>query len=198
MIEHPDYADLLSIISRVEATAVAFKGVLFRACSPEYANLRDLLAGEGARKFGGRWNPPGSFPVVYLAQSMEGAIAETVGVAGHYGFDPATRLPMTLVAVDARLDRVLDLTNAAVRKALKVTIADMHRCPWRDQNIAGNEALTQALGRAAHAAGLQGIRVTSSVRRTLLNVNVFPKNLPGTDNLKIRRADRLPPAPGVL
>lgn len=59
------------------ATA-SFRGTLYRVSDPTYANTRDLLTGEGSRKYGGRWNKPGSLAVVYLAQSIEGAIAETL------------------------------------------------------------------------------------------------------------------------
>jgi RES domain-containing protein len=123
-----------------------------------------------------------------------------LGVAGHYGLDPATRLPLTLVAIDAELDSVLDLTDAKVRKALAVTIAAMNGCPWRDENALGREALTQAIGRAAHDAGLQGVLVPSSVKRTFRNLNVFPRKLGSKDRLEIRRADKLPPPPnpGIL
>jgi RES domain-containing protein len=195
MVEHPDYAHFRAVITLLAAYSGTFNGVLYRACTPAYANTHDLLTGEGARKFGGRWNPPGSFPAVYLAESLEGAIAETLGVATHYGFDPAARLPMTLVAVDATLDRVLDLTDAACRKTLGLTLASMRHGPWRDENAAGREAVTQAVGHAAHAAGLQGIRVPSSLKRTFRNLNVFPSNLGATGMLKIRSADKLPPPP---
>ncbi len=195
MIAYSGYADLFSAFSRLAANATGFDGVLYRACSPEYANTRDLLAGEGARRNGGRWNAPGSFPMVYLAQSVEGAIAETLGVAGQYGFDPAARLPMTLVAIDATLDRVLDLTDVRVRRTIGTTLTAMTRCAWRDENAADREALTQAIGRAAHQAGPQGILVPSAVKRSLRNISIFPINLEGAARLKIRRADKLPPPP---
>ncbi|HUO08649.1 MAG TPA: RES family NAD+ phosphorylase [Phycisphaerae bacterium] len=200
MKDHPDFARFLTAITRTHSKTIAFKGVAYRACSPEYANSRDLLSGEGARKSGGRWNAPTSFPVVYLAQRIEGAIAETLGVAGRYGFDPAARLPMTLVAIDATLERVLDLTDATVRRALGVTIAQMNGCPWRAENAAANEALTQAIGRAAQEAGLEGILVASSVKRRLRNINVFPKNVSSAGALRIRSAEKSPPppAPGVI
>ena len=200
MKDHPDFSRFLTVITRTHVKSISFKGVVYRACSPEYANTRDLLSGEGALKSGGRWNAPGSFPVVYLAQNIEGAIAESLGVADRYGFDPATRLPMTLVAIDAALERVLDLSDAAVRKALDVTISQMNGCSWRADNGAAIEALTQAIGRAAHEAGLQGILVPSSVKRTFRNINVFPENIGRTGALRIRRADKLPspPPPGVV
>jgi RES domain-containing protein len=39
-------------------------------------HTRDAVSGEGARLYGGRWNPPG-FPVVYASQSRALAVLET-------------------------------------------------------------------------------------------------------------------------
>jgi RES domain-containing protein len=107
---------------------------------------------------------------------------------------------MTLVAVDAIVDRVFDLTDADVRKALGLTMAQLTGCRWREENVAGREAVTQALGRAADACGFQGILVPSSVKRTFRNLNVFPLGLGVTGSLRIRGADKLPPppAPGIM
>ena len=41
------------------------------------ARAEDAFSGEGARLFGGRWNPPG-FPVIYASQSRALAVLETL------------------------------------------------------------------------------------------------------------------------
>ena len=49
---------------------------LFRICDPQYAETPDqMLSGEGAFRYGGRWNTPGS-RVVYLAESLSLAAYE--------------------------------------------------------------------------------------------------------------------------
>jgi RES domain-containing protein len=178
----------------------AFRGVLYRACDPAWANSRDLLTGDGSRAHGGRWNSPGSFAAIYLSQKFEGAIAEVLGLSGHYGFDPSARLPLTLVAIDAALESVLDLAEARVRKMTRLTLKLMTSCDWRQENTAGREAVAQALGRAAFDLGIQGIIVPSAVKRSLRNLIVFPANLGKSCHLRISKADRLPPPPprGVL
>jgi RES domain-containing protein len=197
---HPNYKAIHEAVRRVLPNATPFRGILYRACDPTYANTRDLLTGDGSRKYGGRWNAPGGFAVVYLAQTFEGAVAETLGVAGRYGFDPVARLPLTLVAVSAVLAAVLDFTDARVRKTVGVTLTAMNAYEWKRENRAGREALTQALGRAAFEHGADGIIVPSAVKRTFRNLNVFPANLRKPAVLSISRADKLPPppAPGVL
>lgn len=49
---------------------------LFRICDPQYAETPDqMLSGEGAFRYGGRWNSPGS-RVIYLAESLSLAAYE--------------------------------------------------------------------------------------------------------------------------
>jgi RES domain-containing protein len=59
--------------SRVAATPLSpFANQGWRQLSRGY----DPLSGEGARINGGRFNPPGSFPVLYVCQSRKCAVAE--------------------------------------------------------------------------------------------------------------------------
>jgi RES domain-containing protein len=117
MHAHPDRESFRLVFQSLLPAASAFGGVLYRGCDPLYSNTQDLLTGQGSRKRGGRWNPPGGNATIYLSQSVHGAIAESLGLPRHYGFDPAKRLPLTLVAVDAVLEAVLDFTDAGVRKS---------------------------------------------------------------------------------
>lgn len=44
--------------------------VAWRLAAPQFAQgVEDMLSGEGARRFGGRWNSPGQ-PAVYLGDSL--------------------------------------------------------------------------------------------------------------------------------
>jgi hypothetical protein len=54
------------------APLLPFTGQGWRQIAPQY----DPLSGEGARLHGGRFNPPGSFPVLYICQSRPCAVAE--------------------------------------------------------------------------------------------------------------------------
>jgi RES domain-containing protein len=198
VVPSPDYVDLYGRVQRALSTAAAFHGTLYRACDPTYANTRDLLTGEGSRKVGGRWNGPGSFATVYLAQSVDGSIAESLGLPGVFGFDPAKRLPLTLVAVEVRLQVVLDLTDARVRRILGIAINTMNTCDWRGENAVGKESFTQALGPAAFELNVHGIIVPSAVKRSFRNLNVFPANLATAGQLIILRSDKLPSPPRLM
>jgi hypothetical protein len=113
---HPDFDTLKTALETalelVLPGANQFRGILYRACDPIYANTNDLLTGGGSQKVGGRWNPPCDIATIYPLQSVEGAIGESLGLSTQYGLDPAKRLPLNLVAVDAELEGVLDFTDA--------------------------------------------------------------------------------------
>ena len=50
--------------------------VAWRLAAPQYAqSVNDMLSGEGARRYGGRWNSPGR-PAVYLGDSLALAAME--------------------------------------------------------------------------------------------------------------------------
>ena len=60
------------------------------------------------------------------------------------------------IAVQARL--ALDLRDAAVLAALEVSPDDLVQ-EWEEEQTAGREALTQALGRACFEAGIDCLLV---------------------------------------
>jgi RES domain-containing protein len=97
------------------ARAFAREATAFRALQTEYANRRDLLSGEGTRRYGGRWTPPGSFATVHASLDAPTALAESLGTRQRYGLPVAERLPLTLVAFDFRLQALL---TSRTRKSL--------------------------------------------------------------------------------
>lgn len=126
------------------ATLSPFRGEGWRHLSPRH----DPFSGEGARLHGGRFNPVGSFPVVYICRTRPCVVAElqrlgerqTIGVEG--------LLPRHLYRYDIRLDRVLDLTNAGVRDEVGLGLEVLTGPDW---------ATCQDLGATAHALGVQAI-----------------------------------------
>ena len=79
----------------------------WRHLSPRY----DPLSGEGARLHGGRFNPPGSFPVLYLCQSRPCAVAELRHLGERQAIGVEGLLPRVLYRYEIALDRVLDLED---------------------------------------------------------------------------------------
>lgn len=81
--------------------SIAYTGETWRHCSPDY----DPLVGEGARRRGGRFNPPG-IPALYLCTTIECAKAE-YDKQGAYRAVPTSNL----YRISADLLLVLDLTR---------------------------------------------------------------------------------------
>ncbi len=94
-------------------------GRFWRIVSPRW--ISDPLSGAGAARHGGRWNRPGQ-PALYLSVEVETAFAE-------YQQEIGTR-PGTFIAYDVAGARVFDLTNAATRDRLNVSVSSMLN-PWK-------------------------------------------------------------------
>jgi hypothetical protein len=54
---------------------------------------------------------PGSFAAVHASLDVKTAVAESLGTQQQYGIAVAARLPLTLVAIDVRLQELIDLTE---------------------------------------------------------------------------------------
>ena len=114
---------------------------------------RDPRSGEGARRYGGRFNPPGSFPVLYLCTTQACAAAELRRRAEQQKVAVETFLPRKLWEIQAILERVLDLTDQTILRTFDITGADLVR---------DDRTLTHEVGGAAHSDGLQAILTPSA------------------------------------
>lgn len=126
-----------------------FAGQGWRQLSPRY----DPLSGEGARLHGGRFNLPGSFPVLYVCQSRPCAVAELKQLGQRQAIGVEGLLPRMLYRYKISLDRVLDLTNDEVRGQAGLGLDVLTGPDW---------TACQELGSAADALGAQGINSPSA------------------------------------
>ena len=131
----------------VEPTAGLITG--YRQQAPDF----DPRSGEGARRFGGRFNPPHSFPVIYLCTTRDCCAAELRAAAERQSLDAQALLPRELWMFELELDEVLDLTDDATLRALNLAKPDLVR---------PDHQLTQQIGEAAHARRFQAIRSHSA------------------------------------
>ena len=118
---------------------------LWRAFVPRWAHLP--LSGEGAARFGGRWNPVGA-RTIYAARELSTAWAEY-----NQGFVQHPALIAQLKLLRARL---ADLTDDETLTALGVEPA-IHRCQWRDDLDQGQTPQTHVLRKRLLADGLDGV-----------------------------------------
>jgi RES domain-containing protein len=179
-------------LERCNSRAIRWFGVVYRSASPRYANKGDLLTGVGSKRAGARWNPPRSFPTVYASLDPHTALDEVLAHFRHYGIPIESAMPRVTVSVRVRLGRVLDLTDGKTRSVLRVSARRMLGEPWREEQAAGREALTQALGRLAHELGWEALLVPSAARREGANLVLFPDNLSHESALEIINVGELP------
>lgn len=185
-----DFASLLRKLRRLSSRASGFKRDVFRSTTPHYATETDLLTGEGSRRFGGRWNPPG-LAAIYGSLTPETAMAETLAHARYYGLPEHAAMPRTFVAISFNLKRVLDLTDGDIRRRLAVSRKRMVEADWRAEMDAGNVPLTQLLGQAASEIGLDGLLAPSNAEPSGRNIVAFPENFKTAGAVVVLAPDKL-------
>lgn len=126
------------------ATLSPFSGDGWRHLSPRH----DPSSGEGARLHGGRFNPPGSFPVLYICRTRPCVVAELQRFGERQAIGVEGLLPRHLYRYEIHLDRVLDLTDAGVRSEVGLGLEVLTGPDW---------ATCQDLGATAHALGAQAV-----------------------------------------
>ena len=118
---------------------------LWRAFVPRWAHLP--LSGEGAARFGGRWNPVGA-KTIYAARELSTAWAEY-----NQGF---VQHPALIAQLELSGARLADLTDAATVADLGMA-QDIHQCEWRDLLDQGLVPDTYSLRERLLADGLHGV-----------------------------------------
>lgn len=135
---------------RVAAASLSpFTGQAWRQLGPRHSPL----SGEGARLHGGRFNPPESFPVLYLCRSLPCAAAELARMGERQSIGIEALLPRTLYRYEVSLLRVLDLTVEETRWAVDIE---------HDVLVRSNWSACQDLGAIAHSLSIQAINSPSA------------------------------------
>ena len=128
-----------------------FSGLVYRAHHPRWAFAPD--SGEGAARYGGRFNPSG-VPALYTSLRLE-----TAWIEAQQAF-PFKAQPMTLCAYEVDCEGILDLTDAAVLAGIAATPADL-ACAWEDIADRGGRPPSWLLAERLIATGHAGIIVPS-------------------------------------
>lgn len=130
-----------------------YDGLLYRSLNPLYA--RQPLSGEGAARFGGRFNPKGT-PALYTALTIGTAIREANQVGDLQ--------PTTLVAYRAKLTNLFDCRGTAALGVLGMAAEALADPAWREAMRKDGRAPTQDFAIALIAAGHPGLLVRSFAR----------------------------------
>ncbi|MHB1560844.1 MAG: RES family NAD+ phosphorylase [Isosphaeraceae bacterium] len=173
---HPEFDRILEAMKTCQG--VAWGGVTYRSVVPQYAGSLQLIDGLGSQRFGARWNTKGEFRVVYASLDEMTAMRESTSHNRHYGIPVHQAFPRVFAAIEFQLNSVLMLNDTGVQSRLGVAAAQLAQEPWRELQERGQEALTQAIGRAAWTLRFEGLIVPSSENPAGLNVVVFNDFVP--------------------
>ena len=154
---HPRFVELRDLFWEHPEWFAPWSGTLFRFQTLNFPAPRDVLSGEGAKWRGGRWNLPG-LATLYGSTTDTTALEECKAIDRYYGVE--TKSPRLLVAIEASLMRVLNLTSPEIRGPLQAS---------------GRESFTQAIGRAVATTGGSGLLVRSAAVHEGINGVVFPR-----------------------
>lgn len=141
--------DLVGAIDAIGRTR--WSGQTFR-----YTNARrEPLSGEGARRFGGRYNPRDLFPTIYLAQPVQACMRELDQAAEnqHLTVERLLTVPQVLHTIEVSEIEVLDLTVLATQAFLSLEDAD----------LTGDHTACQEVGHAAWFLEFHGVLAPSAV-----------------------------------
>jgi RES domain-containing protein len=172
---------------------IPWEGHIWRFNAIEYTQPSEILSGLGALKFGSRWNARDTFPVVYGSTDERIAIAEVKASESYYGL--TVRKPRLFVCIRLRLERVLDLSSLNTIHKLGLRLKDIQTEDWRKLHDAGQESLTQSIGRAAADFGAEGILCRSARVKGGLNLAWFPRNRCQRSTVEVCEADLLTSLP---
>lgn len=115
-------------------------------------------------------------PAVYASTTLKTLAAEAYYKSQLAGWTPAQFQPQLAIHMRWELQAVLDLTNAATRKALKVTLKEMVSCDWETEQANGDEPITQAIARAAFENLAEGLVVPSARLKGGVNLVYYPSH----------------------
>jgi RES domain-containing protein len=129
---------------------ISFNGLVYRALNPAYA--KDPYSGEGARLYGGRFNPKGTL-ALYLSLSPVTALREANQV-GHLQ-------PTLMLAYEARIDELFNATDMKALEKAGMTPEKLADSGWRDQMLENSQAYTQIFSASLIKKGFKGVLVRS-------------------------------------
>lgn len=173
MKSNPRYDEILADLENQSVGLLRpWEGDCWRFQAISHPQGRDILNGKGAFQNGGRWNAPGTFPVVHGSTTGAVALEESEANGRYYGIIP--RNARIYVCIRMHLCRVLDLTDGKVLRPLNLVAKHLVAEDWRKINADGHESLTQCVGRAVHAVGAEGLLAASASVQGGTNIVYFP------------------------
>ena len=164
-----------------------FQGPLYRCLNPVFA--ADPLSGEGARRYGGRFNPKG-MAALYTSLSIVTAIREAHQVGNLQ--------PLVLVSYIADVTPIFDATDPAALAGHGITDAALSAADWRDQMRVRGRSDSQDFAAGLAKQGFAGMLVRSHAKGAGprdLNMVLWSWQRPGAMITLVDDEGRLGPIP---
>ncbi|MDE0177837.1 MAG: RES domain-containing protein [Gammaproteobacteria bacterium] len=111
------------------------------------------LSGEGAHRYGGRFNKPG-IPTLYTSFSISGAVREVSPMGRRMQ-------PLVLCAYEVDVAPGFDALDGAEKESLGIVDADLDCPEWRLEALSGRTPASHALADRLVSSGFAGMRVRS-------------------------------------
>jgi RES domain-containing protein len=160
-------------------------GLHFRVCDPSW---KDPLDTSFAKSHGGRWNPPGSFGVLYLCATISVAAgnarrAYDGEIATLFDLLPEQRPGLQVVTITPT--RVVDAVTDAGLRSLRLPLDYPIGASWRR---------CQAIGKRAYERGENGIACRSADAPGRTNIAIEGEELVIVDRAVryVTRLERVP------
>ncbi len=115
-----------------------WSGTVFRYTNAIY----DPLSGEGAYRFGGRWNPRRVFPTIYLAEPLRACVLEFDRMAQAAAIDPTAMIRRGYVLHTIAVTElpVLDLRSPEALSFVGLSMEDITDDDWSACQAVGHAA----------------------------------------------------------
>ena len=128
-----------------------FTGIVYRAHHPMWAF--DPLSGEGAKKYGGRFNCPESL-ALYTSLDLT-----TAWMEAQQSF-PFKAQPMTIITYDVDCAKIVDLNDSSTLSLLGFSSTEL-ACAWEDLASQKLQPPTWKLVKQLQLLGVSGIKCRS-------------------------------------
>lgn len=153
-----------------------YRGIAYRHIGEAYADRP--LSGTGSYQRGGRFNPAGSFPVLYLCTTYRCATEEFRRRIEIVGADPGDLLPRVVYEYEVNLGAVLDLTDDATLRHLRLSVGKL---------TSSDRLLTRKIGDYANKSGLYQAILSFSATGVDEVLAVMEEGLMGVSVIASRR-----------
>jgi RES domain-containing protein len=183
------YSEFVYRLGKFSPKPAPWTGVTFRSVELEHGSSEQILSGEGSWKYGGRWNAPETFPVIYSSTGPGTAVEEAYQLAQDYDLSPDDLKPRLTCGIEWNLSRVIDLTGSNLAPWLK--LPDWMQENFSRINESGSETLCQALGRAARNSGVSALIYPSARVARGVNLVTFRDRLRAAETVRLLGEEEL-------